>query len=86
MKTIALVIITLIFFASCKCPPPLPDGTKPACVYIGPSITVSLGYKSSILLGATIWGDPAYPPVNIPINKHDPEPIYPEPVTVTPTK
>ena len=76
MKTIALAILTLIYFSACKCSPPNPDGSSGGrCVYIGPSITFSVGYKNSVLVGATLWGDPAYPPVNIPINKRDPEPI-----------
>ena len=67
----------ILLLSSCKCPPKNPDGTKSGpCVYIGPSVTVSVGYKSSILVGATIWGDPAYPPVNIPVNVHDPEPVF----------
>ncbi len=71
-----LLCAIILLLSSCSCPPKNPDGSSGGkCVYIGPSITVSLGYKSSILLGATIWGDPAYPPVNIPVNKHDPEPI-----------
>ena len=82
MKTIRLLLLTLIHFLlpSCKCPPANPDGSSGGrCVYIGPSITFSVGYKNSVLVGATLWGDPAYPPVNIPINKHDPSPIYPAP-------
>ena len=86
MKTIALALVTLIFFSACKCPPPNPDGTSGGkCIYVGPSVTMSLALKG-VTVGATLWGDPVYPAVNIPINKHDPEPVYPEPVAVTPTK
>jgi len=77
MKTICLFLLTLIFFSSCKCPPPNLDGSIGGrCVYVGPSITMNLALRG-VTVGATLWGDPAYPTVNIPINKHDPLPIIP---------
>ena len=77
MKTICLFLLTLICFSSCKCPPPNADGSSGGrCVYVGPSVTMSLALKG-VTVGATLWGDPAYPTVNIPINKHDPLPIIP---------
>jgi hypothetical protein len=79
MKTIRLLLLTLSFFAfpACKCPPPNPDGSSGGkCVYVGPSITMSLALRG-VTVGATLWGDPAYPVVNIPVNKHDPEVVLP---------
>ena len=77
MKTILLFLITLIFFASCKCPPPNPDGTKSdPCRYVGPSIQGSVGFNG-VSVGLTLYGEPSLPTIVIPINKHDPEPVYP---------
>ena len=73
--TILLCAIILLL-SNCSCPPKNPDGTSGGkCVYVGPSITFSLALKS-VTVGATLWGDPQFPAVNIPINKHDPEPVF----------
>ena len=77
MKTIALALVTLIFFSSCKCPPKNADGTKSGpCVWQGPSIQASFGYNGASF-GLTLFGEPSLPTIVIPINKHDPEPVYP---------
>lgn len=75
MKTIALALITLIFFPSCECTDTIKDG-KPArkCRWVGPTITASVSIRG-ISGGITLWGEPSQPTIVIPINKHDPEPI-----------
>ena len=77
-----LLCAIILLLSGCKCPPPLPDGTKPACVYVGPSITGSVGFKG-VSVGLTLWSEDTSkaPYVIFPVNKHDPEPV-----TVTPTK
>ena len=77
MKTVLLLLVQLIFFVSCKCPPKNPGGSSGGkCEYVGPSVTMSFALRG-VSIGATVWGDPAYPTVNIPVNKHDPEIVIP---------
>lgn len=72
-----LIAFTL-WLSACKCPPPLTDGTKPSCVYVGPAITGSVGFKG-VSVGLTLWGEDTSkaPYVVFPQNPHDPEPIIP---------
>ena len=77
MKTIALAIITMIFFSSCTCPPKLADGTNPPCRYVGPAISGTVGFQG-FSVGITLWGDttPKATTIELPVNVHDPIPIY----------
>ena len=77
MKTICLFILTLIFFSGCTCPPKLADGTKPSCKYVGPAISGTVGFQG-VSVGITLWGDTTHkaPTVDIPVNIHDPLPVY----------
>ena len=72
----------ILLLSGCKCPPPLPDGTKQPCKYVGPAITGTVGFQG-VSVGLTLWGEDASkaPYVVFPQNPHDPEPV-----TVTPTK
>ena len=74
---IPLLLCTIILLLSgCTCPPKNPDGTKSGpCKYIGPSIQASFGYQGASV-GRVLYGDPGLPTVAIPVNKHDPEPVY----------
>jgi len=77
MKSICLFLITLIFFASCQCPPKNLDGAKSGpCKYVGPSIQGSVGFNG-VSVGLTLYGQPSMPSIVIPIDRHDPEPVYP---------
>jgi hypothetical protein len=70
------LLILILLIPSCTCPPKLADGTKPPCRYVGPSIQGSVGF-SGVSVGLTLYGEPSLPTIVIPINKHDPEPVYP---------
>lgn len=63
MRTILLLLSTLINFVSCECPPKRPDGVKPPCKYVGPSVSASFQ-------GVTVafWGEgpPGSRPINVP--------------------
>lgn len=67
----------ILLLSSCTCPPKNPDGTKPPCRYVGPAVSGVLGFQG-VTVGITLWGDtnPKAPAVTIPVNKHDPEPLY----------
>lgn len=66
-----LLCLIALSLASCKCPPPLADGTKPPCIYVGPSVTGSISFQG-VTAGITLWNDV----------KHPPEPTT-EPLTIT---
>ena len=50
-----LHLLLLLSLVSCQCPPPLPNGTKQPCQYVGPNITGSVGFHG-VSVGVTLWG------------------------------
>lgn len=67
----------ILWLSACTCPPKLADGTKPPCRYVGPAVSGTVGFQG-VTVGITLWGDatPKAPTVEIPVNAHDPIPVY----------
>lgn len=79
MKFIIPILLSaaILALSSCVCPPKNADGSKPACRYVGPAVSGTVGFQG-VSVGVTLWGDttPKAPTVEIPVNVHDPLPIF----------